>query len=389
MYVAIRGTKSLFLVGEREINALRVKCANLTTGCDWEGELGSLEEHQDKCDHALISCPNECKDETTLFGVLRKDLATHLKEKCRNRNSQCPHCGEEGKHCDITTSHLHTCPQVVIPCPNNGCSEKVLRCMIQDHWNMCLFEVIPCKYSTIGCKDKPLRKELNDHEQDDRLHLHIAMETILKVAENVGQMQTRLTRLQSEYAHIPTTTSSPVTFKTLMFGQYKKSVGSQVTFKMPMFSQYKESKEMFCSPPFYTHQGGYKMCIKVNANGAGSGEGTHISLGASLMRGENDDNLTWPFTGTVTVDLLNQLADQRHHRTIITYQEGKDDQHNRRVVAGEMSAAWGRFQFVSHSALRHNPWVRNIRQYLKDDCLYFRVSVKPSSYTKPWLTCTA
>ena len=381
-----------------------MKCPNLTTGCDWEGELGSLEEHQDTCDHALLPCPNECKDEATLFGVLRKDLATHLKEKCRNRNYQCLHCGEEGKHCDITTSHLQTCPKLVIPCPNDGCSEKLQRCMIPDHRNVCLCQAVPCKYSKIGCSETPPRNKLKDHEQDNQLHLHIAMETILKGEESASQMQTRISQLESEsvsyrdradefetrlaeleteYAHIHTATSSH-------FGQYKKSASSQVTFKMAMFSQYKESKEMFCSPPFYTHQGGYKMCVRVDADGYGSGEGTHVSVAAYLMRGENDDNLTWPFTGSVTVKLLNQLADQWHHKAMITYPEGKNDQHNRRVEVGrERSTAWGHFRFISHIVLGHNPWPRNIRQYLKDDCLYFIVAVKPSSNTKPWLTCTA
>ena len=55
------------------------------------------------------------------------------------------------------------------------------------------------------------------------------------------------------------------------------------------------------------------MCIKVDCNGFGDGEGTHVSVYAYLMRGENDNHLPWPFTGTITVELLNQLEDDNHY----------------------------------------------------------------------------
>jgi hypothetical protein len=47
-----------------------------------------------------------------------------------------------------------------------------------------------------------------------------------------------------------------------------------------------------------------------------------------------------------------------------------------------VSDTWGFPQFTPHSALAHNP-VQNT-QYLKDDTLYFRVSVKVADH-KPWL----
>ena len=38
-----------------------------------------------------------------------------------------------------------------------------------------------------------------------------------------------------------------------------------------------------------------------------------ISVLASLMKGRNDENSSWPFTGEVTITLLNQLEDENHH----------------------------------------------------------------------------
>ena len=47
--------------------------------------------------------------------LLRRNLDQHLKNKCPNRQHQCPHCKVTGRYCDITTTHLDTCPNVKIP----------------------------------------------------------------------------------------------------------------------------------------------------------------------------------------------------------------------------------------------------------------------------------
>ncbi len=60
------------------------------------------------------------------------------------------------------------------------------------------------------------------------------------------------------------------------------------------------------SPPFYTSQDGYKMCMRVYLNGDGMGCGTHLSVFFVLMRGEYDNILKWPFEYKVTMTLINQ-----------------------------------------------------------------------------------
>ena len=93
---------------------------------------------------------------------------------------------------------------------------------------------------------------------------------------------------------------------------------------MPEFSQYRSSDQDWYSPPFYTRPGGYKMRITVDANGDGDGADTHVSVYAYLMRGRNDDNLPWPFTGEVTITLLNQLEDINHYTETVTFPHAND-----------------------------------------------------------------
>ena len=51
---------------------------------------------------------------------------------------------------------------------------------------------------------------------------------------------------------------------------------------------------------------------QVDANGCLGAEDTHVSIFIYLMQGDNDDNLKWPFKGTIKVSLLNQLEDGLH-----------------------------------------------------------------------------
>ena len=49
------------------------------------------------------------------------------------------------------------------------------------------------------------------------------------------------------------------------------------------------------SAPFYTSNGGYKMCCRVYLDGDGIGRGTHMSVFFVLMQGSFDNLLAWPF----------------------------------------------------------------------------------------------
>ena len=92
---------------------------------------------------------------------------------------------------------------------------------------------------------------------------------------------------------------------------------SQSVFECTLteFSKRKQSKNQFYSPPFYTHQHGYKMCLRVVANGEGSGNDTHISVYAQILADDNDDQLQWPFDGDILFELENWRENKGHHAT--------------------------------------------------------------------------
>ena len=70
-------------------------------------------------------------------------------------------------------------------------------------------------------------------------------------------------------------------------------------FSLTNFQHYQSNDLYFCSEPFYSHPGGYKMKIVINPNGFGDARGDYMGLYIAIFRGEFDDQLRWPFDGSI------------------------------------------------------------------------------------------
>ena len=116
------------------------------------------------------------------------------------------------------------------------------------------------------------------------------------------------------------------------------------------------------SAPFFTSRHGYKLCLRVYLNGDGSGRGTHISFFITLMKGEFDPLLPWPFKQTVSLSLLAQDGASRD----IT-QSFKPDEASGSfsMPTSEMNVASGCPQFCSLAVLENPAFARADTIYLK------------------------
>ena len=150
---------------------------------------------------------------------------------------------------------------------------------------------------------------------------------------------------------------------------------------MAGFEALKESNRIWSSPYFYSHLGGYKLCLKVYASGYGDGYGTHVSYFINLMPGEYDDTLEWPFQGEVTVELLNQLEDKNHYKDVTPFNDETPDECKNRKEEKNTNG-WGEPLFIPHTDLGLHSSTNT--QYFMNDTLYFRVTVNVHS-TKLWL----
>ena len=309
------------------------------------------------CEFALLPCPKECKDDSDkVKQFMRKDLDKHLEEDCPNRDYSCEHCGEKGTYASITKVHDKVCLKKPIHCAND-CGSTVQRQLVEEHLaTECELTVIACKYKRLGCDRELKRKNMAAHEEDDKLHLRMAMDTTAKLTNDIVELQDACKVLKGN---------------------------EPIKFEVTKYQKKKESYESTDSPSYYISPNGYHVALRVYANGNGDGAGTHVSVFAMLLKGRKNAKLKSQFIGEVTFTLLNQLEDKNHHQTTLTLTAA----HNTRVGDN-----WGNVKFIPHSELDFD--AVNNTQYLKDDSLYFRMSVdnlyfktsdKSTADHKPWL----
>ena len=140
------------------------------------------------------------------------------------------------------------------------------------------------------------------------------------------------------------------------------------TFKVKRFHHLKNQGDCAESPHFYTSINGYCMSIRVYP----AGYGKHVAVEVWSYDGDYDADLSWPLKADVTVALLNQLEDKNHFsiRQLPSI-----------LLTVNMKSVLP--SSLNYSKLEHNPVKKT--QYLKDDTLYFKVTV---NLNNGWLKCT-
>ena len=130
----------------------------------------------------------------------------------------------------------------------------------------------------------------------------------------------------------------------------------------------KNTNSTWWSQPFYTADNGYKLQLKVYANGEGSGK---VSVYMHLMKGPNDDNLHFPINGIFTVQMLNWNEDHHHIEQSIAFDDSIPIEYRERVTRGEIAVVGrGNPQFISHNDV-------SSMNVLYEDMMCFKISYTP------------
>ena len=114
------------------------------------------------------------------------------------------------------------------------------------------------------------------------------------------------------------------------------------------------------------------MTLRVVCNANSSDKGTHVSLYVYLIKGENDDKLTWPFKGDLTIQLLNWRMDKGHFEKVLSFNENAPVHCRNRITDMTKTTSFGYSQFIPHTRLHWNIFTNT--EYLQHDALCFRVS---------------
>ena len=359
---------------KREIKSLNIYCTNKEKGCEWQGELSDISNHlgnSDGCQFEEVECSNVCGKI-----IERQFLTSHVETECPHREVNCQYCHDTGEHQFIEGQHKEECPKFSLLCPNKCRVNNILRKDMEAHRKECPLEMIHCEYHKVGCKRKLPRKYLEEHKKQ-KMEEHLMM-TTSELTDTKAQLSAALGSLMmlmnARFSRSTITADLwPVHLDTAatMF-----KLGNQVcpvTIKMEEYNDKRDSKIPWLSVPFYTHNKGYKMYLRVDA--AHVVEGTHLSVFLYLMKGSHDDELTWPLRGKFEIKLLNQISDSEHYSINLTYDDDVPDQMSRSKVTtvSRATCGWGYSRFISNEAItKTTPTC----QYLKGDCLFFQLSFR-------------
>ena len=223
------------------------------------------------------------------------------------------------------------------------------------------------------------------------LHPHLSQ--VKKLNEKYGQLNDIVTQLVSDVEqHKGTLTqmSSAVDHLSEAIPRYesileelnlkieilevKSTTGIYVWKVNELTRRYREARTgktvSLYSPPFYTSNHGYRLCLRCYLFGDGSGKGSHISLFVVIMKSEYDDLLTWPFKHRVSLSLIS-LDNPLNPEAAITHKFAPNpDSSSFHQPKDTFNVASG---FPEFAPLR----VLNESKYVKNDTIYFRVKLDP------------
>ena len=341
---------------QNSIHQLLVRCTYKNEGCEWTGELGELDNHLNQCpnpDNQLQGCEfTEINCVYCSKCFKRKDIQSHQNDKCLKRPSTCDYCSDyESEYEDVIKNHWPVCPCYPVECPNK-CDESPKREDLDKHVaEECPLTVMNCRFHYVGCETKLPRKDMPSHLQENSAqHLSLVEDGMRSVAL---LCQTLLSK-EEEYR--------------------KHCRVPPIDFTMNNYALHRVLKVEWYSPFFYTHPCGYKMCLRVDADGFGPGKGTHLSVQLCMMKGEFDDKLDWVYRGEVEVQAINQDPLYKDLNATALIYNTKESGHSRqRVLHGDRAThSWGThcsfFFIYNHS--KHNVLAR----YVKNDSICFRIA---------------
>ena len=175
-------------------------------------------------------------------------------------------------------------------------------------------------------------------------------------------LQENITEINRTYAEIS------LTLQTLQATSYD----GKYIWKIPDITRRRRDALMgktisLYSAPFYTDRFGYRMCLRVYLDGDGSGKGRYISYFLTIMKGEYDALLEWPFHFTVTMTMINQKGGSN---IVQSFKPNPNSASFHRPKA-DMNVASGCPKFAPLSVL-DNP------EFIVDDTAYFQCIVNCS-----------
>ena len=400
---------------QKRINSLQVYCIMKERGCVWSGTVEQLDtridHNQDNCQYVDTSCLLNCQQT-----IPKNNMDDHLAQHCVKRAYVCQFCSFKATYEEIVDTHLPQCKYVPLDCPNK-CGVTFVQDFLEDHMKICRLEEVACEFRILGCDNHFPREDQKNHarENSDKhltLTASLAVETkdslikklldqderhkeeeqklkekikeqeqqLTQQKQHINDLQSKVDQTEEDYRRLrqqlqghdkkfaEVQKSFELNVKSLEQNVFQSlslyAIGLKHSFVMTDFSKekLKDKPGDWKCPAMYTHTGGYKFCIGVDANGSGRRHGSSINAEVWSMPGEYDNSLKWPVLVDLTIEIINQ--------------------HGGPNVTSRIASKWGKpTNYISVgtfgiSRLYHTCIMMHteLHRYLNEDSLYFNIS---------------
>lgn len=181
--------------------------------------------------------------------------------------------------------------------------------------------------------------------------------------------------LEGATAQLQTCTQS-----VLRWGSYLANLPGITAQYLPVIIRYDsvqteyEDDLTWESPEFCTSEEGYKLLMCVTPNGLRQAKRDYMSVTFLILCGDDDDDLHWPFEGSVAVEILNHLGDSNHFRRVVEFE--KCPMKNKKIPNQDPrdtgSKGWGILKFIRQDCLFNEV---DGHHYVVDGTMYFRLTL--------------
>lgn len=401
-----------------EIEALETYCRFKERGCDWKGKVEVYDKHIGACGYAKVQC-QYCREI-----VQRRHYSSHLEQACVSYPLPCKACGKKVERRYQQDHARQECPLAELTCPFSqvGCKVTLKRKDLSAHFDSAFHHhlgLVRGRGDALRAESMKMKRELSDSEKqkfklrdeevvklqesfrETQMNANVLQKLIGEAEQEVKQLRLEQTRSRERFeadmrardAELLRLKQSVWQMQELMKAKCygpplpryaviysrpsppeKNAYIPPVTMRITDFKKRKWNNEIWTSPPFYTHQYGYKMCLVVYTNGTNQFRGVWVAVYVSLVKGEYDDRLQWPYRGKITLKVYNTLRNANHATHTITFDPNTDNGAGRRVTDGYLAAtSFGREQFMLHRSVDPvSPFVNT--RFLKNGCLEIEIS---------------
>ena len=224
----------------------------------------------------------------------------------------------------------------------------------------------------------PEMKAKIDTVESEKNTLKNRVAMLESLAQKVFQTETRLKRESHRLDDLEQTVKKDRTDLENQCSSIEQSLTPTPPFFFTLcnFEYYQSVDFHWQSDPFYTFPRGYKLSVTVYPHGMSKGKGTHLSLYVALLRGEYDDELEWPFKGTVNIQLYNYTTFAWETYPAIEFEDSDDIKFTGRPHDTFSNLALGIPRWVSLEDIKFN--------YSHKGMVRFKVS-KVDVFSYPYL----